>query len=386
MNRFDQLQDSHDLTYSAACCGRLRHPRWSNAPHSGKSRLGSGTGLGSLASDESLNLRLGRNATGSVYAHILAWDQRVMKTRFKRLLTLVLLLTFSAVLQAQFTFTTNNGAITITGCPGCGCDVTIPGSTNGYPVTSIGASAFANQGLTSVTIGANVISIGGYAFASCSSLTSVTIPSSVTAIEDDTFWCCSSLTNVTIPRSVTDIGSAAFCGCSSLASIAIPNSVTNIGADAFSCCTVLTKVTMGNSLTSIATGAFYNCPSMSDVYFQGNAPSLGSDVFGYDNNPTAYYLPGTTGWSVFSTNTGLTALLWNPQMQPGDTGFGIRTNHFGFNITGTSNLIIVVEGCTNLAQPVWSPVATNTLTGSAFYFSDARWTNYPSRFYRLRSP
>jgi hypothetical protein len=47
---------------------------------------------------------------------------------------------------------------------------------------------------------------------------------------------------------------------------------------------------------------------------------------------------------------------------------------------------VVVEASTNLANPVWSPVGTNTLTGGASYFSDPRWTNYPARFYRLRSP
>ena len=66
--------------------------------------------------------------------------------------------------------------------------------------------------------------------------------------------------------------------------------------------------------------------------------------------------------------------------------FGVRTNQFGFTITGTSNLVIVVEACTNLANPVWSPVGTNTLTGGSSYFSDPQWTNYPGRFYRLRSP
>jgi hypothetical protein len=79
-------------------------------------------------------------------------------------------------------------------------------------------------------------------------------------------------------------------------------------------------------------------------------------------------------------------VFWNPQVQTGDASFGARTNCFGFTITGSSNLIIVVEACTNLAHPVWSPVGTNTLTGGSSYFSDPQWTNYPSRFYRLRSP
>jgi hypothetical protein len=66
--------------------------------------------------------------------------------------------------------------------------------------------------------------------------------------------------------------------------------------------------------------------------------------------------------------------------------FGVRTNRFGFTILGTSNLVIVVEACTNLANPVWTPVGTNTLTGGSSYFSDSQWTNYPTRLYRLRSP
>lgn len=55
---------------------------------------------------------------------------------------------------------------------------------------------------------------------------------------------------------------------------------------------------------------------------------------------------------------------------------------FGFNITGTSNLVIVVEASTNLVNPAWQPIQTNTLTGGTSYFSDPQWTNYPSRYYR----
>jgi hypothetical protein len=80
------------------------------------------------------------------------------------------------------------------------------------------------------------------------------------------------------------------------------------------------------------------------------------------------------------------AVLWNPQAQTSGASFGVRTNRFGFTITGTSGLVIVVEACTNFANPIWFPVGTNTLTNGWFYFSDPRWTNYPGRFYRLRSP
>ena len=49
-------------------------------------------------------------------------------------------------------------------------------------------------------------------------------------------------------------------------------------------------------------------------------------------------------------------------------------------------MVIVVEASKNLASSVWSPARTNTLTNGSFYFSDPQWTNYPARFYRIRSP
>jgi hypothetical protein len=61
-------------------------------------------------------------------------------------------------------------------------------------------------------------------------------------------------------------------------------------------------------------------------------------------------------------------------------------NEFGFNITGTSNQPVVVEACADLANPVWLPIHTNTLAGGSISFSDPNWTNYPGRFYRVRSP
>jgi hypothetical protein len=107
-------------------------------------------------------------------------------------------------------------------------------------------------------------------------------------------------------------------------------------------------------------------------------------VFAGDDQATIYYLPGTKGWAA--TFGGLPTVLWNPQVQTGTTSFGVQTNGFGFTLTGSSNLVVVVEANASLQYPQWVPVATNTLTGGASYFSDPRWTNIPVRFYRLRSP
>jgi hypothetical protein len=292
--------------------------------------------------------------------------------------------------QAQFIFTTNNGAITITAYTGLGGVVAIPSTTNGFSVTSIGSDAFLDHfNLTSVTIPNSVTNIGASAFRGCTGLTNVTIGNSVTSIGESAFSGCSSLASVAIPNSLTRLGDETFTRCTNLTSVTIGNSVTSIWHYAFGECYSLANITIPNNVISITDGAFAQCTNLDGVYFQGNAPGTDMSVFNGDTNATVYYLPGTTGWGAMFD--GVPAMLWNPQAQTSDGNFGVQTNGFGFNITGSSNLVIVVETCINLANPSWTPVSTNTLntfigTNGSSYFSDSQWTNYPSRFYRLRSP
>jgi hypothetical protein len=306
--------------------------------------------------------------------------------------------------QAQFTYTTDNGAITIRGYTGPGGVVSIPDKINGLPVTCISAAAFCF----------------------CTSLSSVTIPDSVTNIDGFTgiivgaFYSCTSLTNVTIGNGVTSIGRDAFLRCASLNAIAVdptnpsyssvdgvlcnkdqttliwypqgkgttyavPIGVTAIGDSAFYCCDSLMNVTIPNSVTSIGWGAFSYCSNLTGAYFEGNAPAVDPNAYSESTNTTMYYLPGTTGWGT--TLGGRPTSPWvlpYPVFLTVSPGFGVQTNGFGFTISWATNASIVVEACSSLGSATWLPVSTNSLVNGSAYFSDPDWTAHPARFYRLR--
>ncbi len=369
------------------------------------------------------------------------------------LITCILCLLPAFALRAQFTYTTNNNAITITGYSGGDTNLDIPATIDGLPVTAIDAHAFQYQtDLYSATIpdGVTIIgdfafdgcyrlremvlvdsvtAIGNSAFSGCLSLRDITIPDGVTFLGDQAFQYCASLgrviigngvtrigyqafdacwgitnltlgTNlvviadgafrecadlgsVTIPDSVTGIGNDAFDSCLALANLTIGSNVTSIGNGAFNACTNLANVTIPGSVTNLAQGAFGNCTHLATVTFEGALPVVTDDLFS-GASPTVYYLPGSAGWG--DTFAGLPTLLWNPIVSPTDPGFGPTNGMFGFNITGTPGITVVVESSTNLAQGTWTPGSTNILVGGTSSFVDPSGLTTGGTFYRIRTP
>jgi hypothetical protein len=166
-----------------------------------------------------------------------------------------LILLLPSVVQAQFTFTTNNGAITIIQFTdnGFAGDVVIPDTINGYRVTTVGQQAFFQcDSVTSVTMGTNLTTIGPDAFYQCTSLASASFSGSVTNIGSSPFWDCQSLATIAISSSnaLFTVTNGVLCNKSQTSLIQCPGGlkgtytisaiVTNFGA-AF----------VGNTLTSI---------------------------------------------------------------------------------------------------------------------------------------
>jgi hypothetical protein len=275
-------------------------------------------------------------------------------------------------------------------------------------VTTLGPATFEHcTGLTNVLLPNGLTSIGGYAFYDCQSLTDIVIPGSVTNIDFWAFHSCTALQSVMLMNSPTIIGQSAFYNCpaltvvslgnrvrsieaygfgycTGLTNVAVPDTAAKVGDMAFYGCTSLAYATVGASVTNIGYQAFSGCSVLRGVFFGGKAPTtFGPQTFLGDTLVTVYYLPGKTGWgSTFDTSP---TALWNPNIQSSGSNFGIKSGRFGFNITGTANIPIVIDACTNISSP-WTLLKSCTLTNGLMYFSDASWASYPARCYRIRSP
>jgi len=244
---------------------------------------------------------------------------------------------------------------------------------------SIGNGAFYGFfNLTNILLPNGIVHIGNSAFYG-TGLSSIDIPASMTEIESNTFGECLSLTSVIIPDGVTNIGDDAFAGCPNLTNVVFGNGISSIGNEAFLDASLIT-VTFPASVTSLGEFAF-QCFTLTNIYFLGNAPAGDLTVFGPDP-ATAYYLPWTTGWGTSFGN--VPAVPGSQQLVAG--GGGVQTNNFNFTMVWSGSPTVIVQACTNLANPVWLPVSTNTLANGLANFSDPLWSSYPSRYYRLSSP
>lgn len=275
--------------------------------------------------------------------HVLMTLFRTNERWFCTLSLLIWLVTLSATAQVtntgDFTYTTNNGSITITGYAGPPGVVTVPDAIEGLPVTVIGKGAFYREpSVSSVSLPNNVVTIGEGAFWGCTALTNLNLGTQLTTIEAAAFWGCTSLTNLIIPAAVTYIGDAAFAGC------------TNLTA----------------------------------LYFQGPPPQTGQDLFLLNSDPTIYYLPGTGNWG--SSFAGQPAEPWvSSALTLTASPANAMTNGFSFTVSGPPDAVVAIETSPSLGAPSWVPVSTNSLVNGSLYFTDPQWTNSPIRFYRARA-
>ena len=85
---------------------------------------------------------------------------------------------------------------------------------------------------------------------------------SVTIIAEDAFFRCQGLSSITIPYNIISVEANAFYDCRNLNSILIGSGVENIGEHAFASCTKLSEVNIPKNVTNIGNGAFSDCNNL----------------------------------------------------------------------------------------------------------------------------
>jgi len=250
----------------------------------------------------------------------------------------------------EYTYEITGSNAKITKYTGAGGAIKIPSTIQGYPVTSIGISAFRGcegltnitipdsvtiignsafswcTGLTSVTIGNGVTNIGLGAFSSCTNLTSITIPAQVSIIGESAFnenikmteiivddnnvsfasqdgvlfnknkltllkYPCGKVGDYIIPNGVTSISDSAFIRCMKMTNVTIPNSVVNIGDSAFESCTGLTAVIIPNQLSTIKYNTFYDCTGLTSMILPDSIISIGKMAYYGCSELTSFTIP-----------------------------------------------------------------------------------------------
>ena len=261
------------------------------------------------------------------------------------------MLAWPLVVQGRFNYVTNaDTTITITGYTGEGGDVTIPGTTNGRTVVSIGTNAFLKcTSLTTITIPGSITNIGKLAFHGCTNLTGVCFngnpprfwgfvfakdsKAKIYCLQGATNWLSTYgglplvtyqiqngqstitghrgvLDTVIIPSmlgggTVTSIGTCAFYKCPFLTSVMIPESVTSIGYYAFGDSKSLNSVAIPNRVTSIGKRAFYGCSSLASLSVPASVNTIGVEAFKYCTSLTSVYFQGNApilGEQAFAEN------------------------------------------------------------------------------------
>ena len=159
------------------------------------------------------------------------------------LLSLFLFSSALADTEGSFTYDVQNGGAVVTAWSGQETRLEIPETLGGLPVREIGARAFADSPLLSVTIPASVRILRREAF-SGAALYEVRFHAGLETIGARTFAGCAGLFGAALPGTLQSIGDGAFSDCEELGYVTLPESVEQIEGNPFAGCPRLTALPM----------------------------------------------------------------------------------------------------------------------------------------------
>ena len=238
-----------------------------------------------------------------------------------------------------------------------GCKTYISGAFDARG-KSVGASAFANCNLTSVTVGDNI----DWANYSGNPISTVTIESS-TSISNTFSGIASTLKTINAPSATTVASS--FSGNNVLSTFNAPK-LSTVCANAFKGCTGITSIPL-EGLTSIGDSAFYGCTGIKTAATMANLTGIGSNAF-YGSGITSVTADKLTGISAgaFQNCASLASASVRGATSIGTgafSGCGSLTALYADNITSYGDSAF--DNCTKLA--VVNTEKATTIGSRAFY-------------------
>ena len=239
---------------------------------------------------------------------------------------------------SDFTFTVNNGEVTITGYIGAGKTIVFPDTINGMPVVKLGADvsdaeqgSFQNKGITSIvipntvkeigirafrgntianlTIPSNVQKIGKFAFYEAG-IKTITLSEGLKVVDDYAFMNNYDRKTLTLPSTLETVGVSAFSQFGMEGSLTVPKSIKTMGTEAFSR-GYLTSVTFEDGLTSIGRWSFMG-NELTSVTIPKSVTTIEDHVFS-NNRLVNVEIPENIvsfGDGVFAANVGLKEVLY----------------------------------------------------------------------------
>ena len=183
-----------------------------------------------------------------------------------------------------------------------GKDYTVPSSIRFaghlFRVTEIGASAFSEKKVKSVTLPMGLKSIGDNAFMS-STISEISIPATVTNIGKGAFSNIPTLKTICVPNSVKTIGHSCFVACTGLTEVKLPARLEKLLKNMFSGCRSLTKVTLPQNIDKIDTGTFEDCKALAHIDLPQSVTTIGQNAF---KNTALTEVPVTTCLKLIDSN------------------------------------------------------------------------------------
>ncbi len=297
---------------------------------------------------------------------------------------------------SDFIYTVSNNEVTIQGYNGELVRFAVPSVINGYPVTSIDASAFSGrEDIISVVIPSSVKRIGASAFENCVNLGSITIPDDVvfyyntfenTAYYnnpdnwiDDFLYIDNYLVRVketvsgkvTLKEGIATIANGAFTGCEGITAIEMADTIKNYEKGVFAYCTSLKDLVIGESAGSIS-NAIYGIASLENLEVNTALTELVQTDFA-SNTVIKTLVIGegvtTIGANAFKGMKGLVSV----QLPESVTSIG---NYAFYNCSSLKNVNIpscvseispyMFNGCSSL-ETVYLPETVTSIGAQAFY-------------------